>query len=107
MRFVAVQTEDQQARARLFHTRQMFVGQRTQMINALRGHLAEHGLVATTGTAQLKRLADVIEDRDTALPEGVRDLGKMYLALIGRRFSRKLRSSICTLVARLTPDCPK
>lgn len=33
-RFVAVKTEDQQARAMLFRTRQMFVGQRTQMINA-------------------------------------------------------------------------
>lgn len=47
-----------------------------------RGHLAEHGLVAATGTAQLKPLADAIEDRDTALPEGVRDLGQMYLAQI-------------------------
>lgn len=35
-------------------------------INALRGHLAEHGLVAATGTAQLKRLADAIEDSATA-----------------------------------------
>ena len=82
MRFVAVKTEDQQARAMLFRTRQMFVGQRTQLINALRGHLAEHGLVAATGTAQLKRLADAIEDSNTALPEGVRDLGQMYLAQI-------------------------
>ena len=82
MRFVAVKTEDQQARAMLFRTRRMFVGQRTQMINALRGHLAEHGLVAATGTAQLKRLADAIEDSDTALPEGVRDLGRMSLAHI-------------------------
>lgn len=82
MRFVAVKTQDQQARAMLFRTRQMFVGQRTQMVNALRGHLAEHGLVAATGTAQLKSLADAIEDRDTALPESVRDLGQMYLAQI-------------------------
>ncbi|WP_054006311.1 IS110 family RNA-guided transposase [Cypionkella psychrotolerans] len=82
MRFVAVKTEDQQARAMLFRTRQMFVGQRTQLINALRGHLAEHGLVAATGTAQLKRLADAIEDCGTALPEGVRDLGQIYLAQI-------------------------
>ena len=86
MRFVAVKTEDQQARAMLFRTRQMFVGQRTQLINALRGHLAEHGLVAATGTAQLKRLADAIEDSNTALPEGVRALGQMYLAQIeGKR----------------------
>ncbi|PIL21476.1 hypothetical protein P775_04130 [Puniceibacterium antarcticum] len=33
-RFVAVKTEDQQARAMLFRTRQMLLGQRTQMINA-------------------------------------------------------------------------
>ena len=82
MRFVAVKTEDQQARAMLFRTRRMFVSQRTQLINALRGHLAEHGVVAATGTAQLKRLADVLEDSDTALPEGVRDLGQMYLVQI-------------------------
>jgi transposase len=88
MRFVAVKTEDQQARAMLFRTRQMFVGQRTQMINALRGHLAEHGLIAATGTAQLKRLADAIEDGDTALPEGVRDLGQMYLTQIAGLIAR-------------------
>ena len=87
MRFVAVKTEDQQARAMLFRTRQMFVGQRTQMINALRGHLAEHGLVAAKGTAQLKRLAHAIEDSDTALPEGVRDLGSGPTNLLaGLRF---------------------
>jgi transposase len=61
----------------LFRTRQMFVGQRTQMINALHGHLAEHGLVAAQGKAHLKRLSDAIEDDATALPEGVRDLGRM------------------------------
>ena len=88
MRFVAVKTEDQQARAMLFRTRRMFVSQRTQLINALRGHLAEHGVVAATGTAQLKRLADVLEDSDTALPEGVRDLGQMYLVQIAELNAR-------------------
>ncbi len=82
MRFVAVKTEDQQARAMLFRTRQMFVGQRTQMINALRGHLAEHGLVAARGPAHLKRLADAIADDDTTLPDEVRELGRMYLEQI-------------------------
>ena len=79
MRFVAVKTEDQQARAMLFRTRQIFVGQRTQMINALRGHLAEHGLVAARGPAHVKRLADALADVDTVLPDGVRDLGQIYL----------------------------
>ncbi|QCO55419.1 IS110 family transposase [Pseudorhodobacter turbinis] len=36
MRFVALKSEDQQARAMLFRTRQMFIGQRTQTINARR-----------------------------------------------------------------------
>ena len=82
MRFVAVKTQDQQACAMQFCTRQMFVGQRTQMTNALRGHLAEHGVVAATGIAQLKRLADAIEDSDTVLPAEVRESGQMYLAQI-------------------------
>lgn len=40
MRSVALKSGAQQARAMLFRTRQMFIGQRTQTINALRGHLA-------------------------------------------------------------------
>ena len=79
MRFVAVKTEDQQARAMLFRTRQMFVGQRTQMINALRGHLAEHGLVAARGPAHLKTLAHAIANDDTALLPEVREIGRAYL----------------------------
>ena len=82
MRFVALKTEDQQARAMLFRTRQMFVGQRTQLINALRGHLAEPGLVAARGPAHLKRLADAITDNDTALPKSVGELGQVYLEQI-------------------------
>lgn len=39
-------------------------------------------LVAATATALLKRLADAMDDRAAALPEGVRDLGQMYLAQI-------------------------
>ena len=82
MRFVAVKTEDQQARAMLFRTQQMFVGQRTQIINALRGHLAEHRLVAARGSAHLKTLAHAIADDDTILLPEVRELGRMYLEQI-------------------------
>ncbi len=41
MRFVAVKTEEQEARSMIFRTRDLLVRQRTQLINALRGHLAE------------------------------------------------------------------
>jgi transposase len=52
MRFVAVKTEGQQARAMLFRTRDLLVRQRTQLINALRGHLSEHGVVAAQGPGE-------------------------------------------------------
>ncbi len=60
MRFVALKSEGQQARAMLVRTRQMFIGQRTQTINALRGHLVEHGVVAPKGTVHVKRRASCI-----------------------------------------------
>jgi transposase len=84
MRFVAVKTADQQARAMLFRTREMLVRQRTQLINALRGHLAEHGVIAGTGTAHVKRLADVVADDATGLPETVRDLARLHLEQIAQ-----------------------
>ena len=79
MRFVAVKTEEQQARAMIFRTRDLLVRQRTQLINALRGHLAEHGVVAPQGPAHVKRLADAIEDERSSLPPIVRDIGVIYL----------------------------
>ena len=84
MRFVAVKPKEQQAPAMLFRTRQMFVGQRTQMINALRGHLAEHGLVAERRPANLKQFVNALADNDTARHIEVRELGRMYLEQIVR-----------------------
>ena len=49
------------------------------MINALRGHLAEHGVVAPQGPAHVKRLADAIEDGEKFLSAIVRDIGRIYL----------------------------
>src|SRR6202045_3832540 len=57
MRFVALKTEEQQARSMIFRTRDLLVRQRTQLVNALRGHLAEHGIVAAHGFAQVKALS--------------------------------------------------
>lgn len=49
MRFVAVKSEESQAAAIVFRTRDLLVRQRTQTINALRGHLAEFGIVVAQG----------------------------------------------------------
>ena len=50
MRFVAVKSEEQQASVVVFRARDLLVQQRTQTINALRGHLAEYGLVVSKGS---------------------------------------------------------
>src|SRR4051794_266278 len=78
MRFVAVKTEGQQARAMLFRTRDLLVRQRTQLINALRGHLSEHGVVAAQGPANVKVLEEAVEDR-TMLPLLVVELARVFL----------------------------
>ena len=82
MHFVAVKTETQQAQAMLFHTRDLLVRQRTQTINALRGHLAEYGIVAPKGRARIRQLAAVLEDGDSGLPEAVVKLGGLLFGRI-------------------------
>jgi transposase len=82
MRFVALKTEEQQARAMIFRTRDMLVRQRTDLINALRGHLAEHGVVAPEGTAHVRRLAIAVEDSASTLPTTVREIAHVYLEQI-------------------------
>ena len=111
MHFVAVKSEAQQARAMLFHTRDLLVRQRTQTINALRGHLAEYGVVAPQGRARIGQLAGVIEDGDCGLPEAVVELGSLLLGRIEELdekiggLDRKIRASAreCEDTARPIP----
>ena len=79
MRFVAVKSEAQQAAAMAYRIRDLLVRQRTQTINALRAHLAEHGIVAPTGPAHVGRLAALIDGDDGTLPEVVRSLARLLL----------------------------
>src|SRR5881628_3938185 len=53
MRFVAVKSEEQQASAAVFRGRDLLVRQRTQIANALRGHMAEYGWVAPKGMTHI------------------------------------------------------
>lgn len=68
MRFAAVKSEEPHARSMVIRTRDLLVHQRTQLINALRGHLAEHGNVAPQGPAHLKTLATALEAASVAMP---------------------------------------
>ena len=83
MRFVAAESAEQQGEAMLFRTRDLPVRQRTQTVNALRGHLAEHGVVAPQGIANVARLAAAVDDPETRLPETVRGSGRELLEQIG------------------------
>jgi transposase len=74
MRFVPVKTVDQQAALMLHRARDLLVRQRTQLINALRAHLAEIGLVAATGVDGVKAVLAMVTDEAnrSALPSLMR-----------------------------------
>ncbi len=74
MRFVAAKSEEQQAAAIVFRVRGLLVRQRTLTINAIRGHLAEFGLVAAQGLFHAAKLVEAIEDKDAAIPEAARPI---------------------------------
>ncbi len=82
MSFVAVKSAEKQGRAVTFRTHQCFVRQRTQLINALRGHLAEFGVVAPKGPIHLKHLQTALKGSEVDLPELVREMGRIYLQQI-------------------------
>ncbi|HZG69789.1 MAG TPA: IS110 family transposase [Herpetosiphonaceae bacterium] len=69
MRFVPIKSTDQQAALMLHKTRELLVGQRTALINALRSHMAEFGLVAAQGPQNIKALIGIVADADdTRIP---------------------------------------
>jgi transposase len=82
-RFMELKTEEQQARSMIFRTRDLLVRQRTQLVNALRGHLAEHGIVAAHGLTKVKVLATELRDTGSLHPL-VCELGQRYLDHIAR-----------------------
>lgn len=79
MRFVAVKGAEAQAGALVLKVRDQLVRQRTQTINALRGHLTEFGLVVPQGPAHLGRLAALLDEAGATLPEAVPRLCRMLL----------------------------
>ena len=69
MRFVAVKSAEQQGRLMQHRVRDLLMRQRTQLINALRAHLAELGIAAAQGREGVKGLlAIVAQNEDSRLP---------------------------------------
>jgi transposase len=82
MRFVAVKSEESQASAAVFRARDLLVRQRTQLINALRGLLAEHGWVAPKGLFHAGAMMANIEDPSCSLPQSARDVFLVMIASV-------------------------
>ena len=66
MRFAAVKSAEQQSVLMLHRARDLLVRQRTMLINALRGHCGEFGMVVAQGASKVTILIEMIEDRDDA-----------------------------------------
>ncbi|MGN0933163.1 IS110 family transposase [Falsigemmobacter intermedius] len=82
MRFVPVKSEETQGAAMVFRIRELLIRQRTQVINALRGHLGEFGQVVPQGAGNATRLIAMIEDPDSGLPtEALATLDVLVAAL--------------------------
>ena len=101
MRFVAVKSEEQQAAAVVFRARDLVVRQRTQIINAMRGHLAEFGIVAAKGPFHVAKLVTAIEDDRSGIPEMARPILRLLVeqlrsldgrvALLDRELARRAK----------------
>jgi transposase len=73
MRFVETKTPEQQSCLMLHRTRHLFIRQQTAVINAIRAHLAEFGIVAPVGRNGVEQLLDVVADpSDERVPEVAR-----------------------------------
>ena len=80
MTVVAVRSAEQQAAAMILSVRELLVGQRTQLVNAIRGQAGEFGVVAAKGISKIEGLLEKIAS-DAAIPQAARDM----LALLGAR----------------------
>jgi len=90
MRFVATKTPEQQSCLMLHRTRHLFIRQQTAVINAIRAHLAEFGIVAPVGRKGVEELLGVVSDpRDKRLP----DVARACLAALGAQL-RVLKAQI-------------
>jgi transposase len=80
MRFVATKTSEQQSCLTLHRTRHLFIRQQTSVINAIRAHLAEFGIVAPAGRNGVEHLLSVAADsNDKRLPK----LARACVAALG------------------------
>jgi transposase len=97
MRFVVTKTPEQQSCLMLHRTRQLFIRQQTSVINAIRAHLAEFGIVAAVGRKGVEQLLAVVTDSsDQRVPE----LARACVAALGAQL-RGLKAQILEFDRRI------
>jgi transposase len=70
MRFVPIKTADRQAMLTVHRVRQLRIGERTALVNQIRGLLAEYGIVVAQGITRIRRaLPCILEDAENGLPD--------------------------------------
>jgi transposase len=90
MRFVATKTPEQQSCLMLHRTRHLFIRQQTAVINSIRAHLAEFGIVAPVGRQGVEQLLGIVADaHDKRLPE----IARACVAALGAQL-RMLKAQI-------------
>src|SRR5262252_7403942 len=84
MRFVPTKSEQQQSALMLHRSRQLLVRQRTMLSNAIRGHLAELGIISAKGRNGTAELIEVIaNEKDDRVPITAR----LSLAVLARQYA--------------------
>lgn len=91
MRFVRVKSAEQQARSMVFKTRDLLVRHRNALINALRGHLMEYGIIAPPRRTFVRNLEAQLDAPESSLPSGVTELCRLHLDQIGSLDIRIMR----------------
>jgi transposase len=97
MRFVETKTPEQQSCLMLHRTRQLFIRQQTSVINAIRAHLAEFGIIAPVGRKGVAQLLAVVAD---ASDQRVPEVARACVAALGAQL-RMLKAQILEFDRRI------
>ena len=114
MRFVVTKTPEQQSGLVLHRARHLFIRQQTAVINAIRAHLAEFGIIAPVGRHGVEELLNVVADpNDKRVPEIARACLMAFGAQLRRlkeqilEFDRMIRAwHRSSETSRRLDDCP-
>jgi transposase len=100
MRFVPVKSTEQQGVLVLHRARELLVRQRTMLVNGLRGHMAEFGIIAPQGIQRVPELVAAIDDEATDIPQIAREaLATMVMQI------KYLTASIKQMEKRIVAWC--